>query len=413
MNAGLEGPGASSSVECAQTTSISLLTGGGDRPYALGLAKSLASAGLHIEFIGSDFLEDPELRQNPQVKFLNLRGDVSTDAPFLRKAIRIVLYYLRLLRYAPTAKPAIFHILWNNKIELIDRTVLLWYYKVCGRRLAYTVHNVNIGERDGTDSVINRLTLNVQYRLVDHLFVHTEKMRDRLIEDFSVPAEKISLVALPVNNTIPVTDLSQDEARKRLGVDPSAKVLLFYGAIAAYKGLSYLVEALKIASKSTSELTLLIAGRPRGPVAYWNEIEQGIAGTDVDKRIIRHIRFIPDEETEAYFKAADVLVLPYTAVFQSGVLLLGYNFGLPVIATDVGSLRDYIIEGKTGIVCQSQDPNDLAKSIEAYFATPMYTDHEATRAYIREFSSKQYSWDRMAQQTKAVYGRVMHDHKIS
>ena len=57
------------------------------------------------------------------------------------------------------------------------------------------------------------------------------------------------------------------------------------------------------------------------------------------------IESVPDAETELYFKAADVLALPYTHVFQSGVLFLGYNFGLPVIASDVASLREDVVEG--------------------------------------------------------------------
>ena len=66
--------------------------------------------------------------------------------------------------------------------------------------------------------------------------------------------------------------------------------------------------------------------------------------------------FIPDEETEIYFKAADVLVLPYRHIYQSGVLFLGYSFGLPVLAADVGSLKDEIVEGKTGFVFRPEDP---------------------------------------------------------
>jgi glycosyltransferase involved in cell wall biosynthesis len=54
-------------------------------------------------------------------------------------------------------------------------------------------------------------------------------------------------------------------------------------------------------------------------------------------------------------------------VFQSGVLFLGYNFGLPAIAADVASLKNEIIEGKTGLVFRAQDPSDLANKIDQYF----------------------------------------------
>ena len=89
------------------------------------------------------------------------------------KAVRLSTYYLRLLKYAVVAKPRIFHILWNNKFELFDRTLLMLYYRLLGRRVVLTAHNVNAAKRDGRDSLLNRLTLWVQYRLSDHIFVHT------------------------------------------------------------------------------------------------------------------------------------------------------------------------------------------------------------------------------------------------
>ena len=84
-------------------------------------------------------------------------------------------------------------------------------------------------------------------------------------------------------------------------------------------------------------------------------------------RVLLRAEYIPDEETELYFKAADVLVLPYRFIFQSGVLFLGYSFGLPVVAADVGTLKDEIIEGKTGFVFKPEDSVDLASAIERYF----------------------------------------------
>jgi hypothetical protein len=116
------------------TIHISLLTGGADRPYALGLAAALTSAGLSVDFIGSDDLNLPELRNNRLVNFLNLRGDQNPGANPTRKVARILTYYWRLTRYAATAKPKIFHILWNNKFELFDRTLLMLYYNLLGKR---------------------------------------------------------------------------------------------------------------------------------------------------------------------------------------------------------------------------------------------------------------------------------------
>ena len=73
----------------------------------------------------------------------------------------------------PAAQPKIFHILWNNKFEFFDRTLLMLYYKLLGKKIVFTAHNVNIRKRDGNDSWLNRFSLKIQYQLVDHIFVHT------------------------------------------------------------------------------------------------------------------------------------------------------------------------------------------------------------------------------------------------
>src|SRR5947208_13790519 len=76
---------------------ISLLTGGGDKPYALGMAAALTSVGLHVDFIGSDDLNVPEVADNLGVRFFNLRGDQSPEASFPRKIARVTAYYWRLI----------------------------------------------------------------------------------------------------------------------------------------------------------------------------------------------------------------------------------------------------------------------------------------------------------------------------
>src|SRR6266516_3650618 len=141
-----------SSVLSPPTLRIALLTGGGDKPYALGMAAALTAAGIQVDFIGSDDLKVPDLLSNPRVKFLNLRGDQRPEANRMAKVERVLSYYVGLIRYAFTAKPRLFHILWNNKFEFFDRTLLMSYYKLLGKKIIFSAHNVNAGKRDATDS---------------------------------------------------------------------------------------------------------------------------------------------------------------------------------------------------------------------------------------------------------------------
>jgi len=388
------------------TPRVALLTGGGDKPYALGMAAALTSEGISIDFVGSDDLSVPELLTNRRVNFLNLRGNQNPNAKPTRKMSRVLMYYWRLVGYSARAKPKIFHILWNNKFQFFDRTLLMLYYKLLGKRVVFTAHNVNAGKRDHNDSWLNRLSLKVQYSSSDHIFVHTDGMKRELIADFRIPEENVSVIPFGINNTVPNTSLSIAEAKQRLGVSSSDKTMLFFGNIAPYKGLEYLIAAFTELLKKDRSYRLLIVGNPKGPASYWNEIGRTIVNSDIADRVIEKIEYVPDEATELYFKAADVLILPYTRVFQSGVLFLGYNFGLPAIAADVGSLKNEIVEGKTGLVFRSQDPSDLASKIEEYFKSELFSNLENTRSQIKEYANERYSWSRAATITALVYSSL-------
>ena len=349
----------------AHDTTVTLLTGGSDKHYVFGLATDLISKGATLDMIGSDELECPEFLNNPRMNFLNLRGDQTPGASLLRKVLRISRYYAKLIRYAATARPRIFHILWNNKFQLLDRTLCMLYYKSLGKRIVLTAHNVNAGRRDGNDTVLNRLSLRIQYRLADHIFVHTEKMKKELIDGFGVQAMRITVIRFGINNAVPNTALTPGEAKQRLGIMDGKRAILFFGRIAPYKGLEYLVTAFQQLLAQADNCRLIVAGRiERGCEEYWAAVRSTIQQDVQRGRVLLRTDFVPDDEMEIYFKAADVLVLPYRHIYQSGVLFLSYSFGLPVLAADVGSLKDDIIEGKTGFVFKPEDSVDLARAIE-------------------------------------------------
>lgn len=397
----------SSAASVSPKHRVALLTGGFDQSYAFGLSMALASRDVCLDVIGSDDVDSPEMHATPGVNFLNLWGS-KPEARFGSKARRALAYYAQLLRYAAVAEPEIFHILWNNKFEIFDRTVLMLYYKMLGKKIVFTAHNVNAGQRDSNDSLLNRLTLRAQYLLADHIFVHTDRMKHELQRDFGVPGDAITVIPFGINIAVPHTDLSPGEAKKRLGLTLGEKTILFFGAIRPYKGLEYLVDAFLRLAVTHPEYRLIIAGDSRKEAEkYLTEIQDRISAHARRNTIIMQIRYIADAETELYFKAADVLALPYAKVFQSGVLFLAHSFGLPVIAADVGSLRDDIIEGQTGYVCQPCDPIDIAGTIESYFASDLYRALDERRSEIKSYALARHSWDIVGESTCRVYRELL------
>jgi D-inositol-3-phosphate glycosyltransferase len=391
----------------AREIEVALLTGGGDKPYAFGLATALISKGATLDLIGSDELDCPEFHSHPRVNFLNLRGDQRPDASLFRKLLRISTYYVNLILYASTAQPKLFHILWNNRFESFDRTLLMAYYRYLGKKTILTVHNVNAGVRDSKDSPLNRLTLRIQYRLADHVFVHTERMKFELTTEYGVPESRVTVIPFGINNAVRNSPLTPSEAKRCLGLAEGTKTILFFGNLAPYKGIDYLVAAFQRISARRNEYRLIIAGSSDVHAKYWQPIREAIQQDVQQGRVLLHDEFIPDDETEIYFKAADILVLPYRHVYQSGVLFLGYSFGLPVIASAVGSLKDEITEGETGFVFKPEDVDDLVRVIEHYFTSELYAQLESKRARIKDYAEERHSWDLIAHITLNVYATLI------
>jgi glycosyltransferase involved in cell wall biosynthesis len=367
---------------------VTLLTGGIDRPYAFGLSMALASKGVTLDVVGSTQIASAEMYTTPKLTFLNLHGEQRQTVAIGKKLWRHLVAYWRIIRYASTAEPKIFHILWNGKLELFDRTFLMLYYKVLGKKIVLTAHNVNVAERDGYDSYINRWSLRAQYRLLDHIFVHTDKMKEELVSGYDVRKEAISVIAFGINNSVPNTELAPVQAKQKLRVNSSDRTILFYGRIRPYKGIEYLVAALRRILHKDDRYRLIIAGEfLKESREYWGQIQETIERERLGERVIQEIRFIPDEETEIYFKAADVLVLP-------------------VIATDIGSFREDILEGETGYVCRSGDETDLARAIETYFESSLFKNLDRSRAAIRDFAWARNSWSAVGDETCDVYTQL-------
>jgi glycosyltransferase involved in cell wall biosynthesis len=363
-----------------------------------------------LDLIGSDDLDYPEFHGHPDVSFLNLRGSQNSDASLASKVLRVSMYYARLVRYAATAEPRIFHILWNNKFQYIDRTLLMLCYRFLGKVIVLTLHNVNAGKRDASDSSLNRLTLRIQYRLSSHIFVHTEKMKLELMEEFGQQEGRITVIPFGINNAVPNTILTPADAKQRLGIHKGERTILFFGNITPYKGLEYLIAAFQQVLATRDAYRLIIAGAPKDSEGYWRTVQQAIDDVAPSGRVMLRAEFIPDDETEVFFKAADVAVLPYRSIYQSGVLFLAQSFGLPVIAADVGSLREDIIEGRTGFLCKPRDPDDLAGAITRYFESDLFEDLSSRRQEIRDYAARTHSWETVAGATTKVYAELLARH---
>lgn len=199
------------------------------------------------------------------------------------------------------------------------------------------------------------------------------------------PDAKVKLMPHPLYDHFG-TPMPQAEARQQLGLPTNARVLLFFGLIRDYKGLDLLIEAF---GKLDQRYHLVIAGEPYGDFGRYR---QQIEASPLKANIHQHTRFIADAEVPAFFGAADAVALPYISATQSGITAIAYHFGVPVIATDVGGLKEALNNGRTGVLVPEVSAAAIAAGITEFFDQ----DPSALRANIAALR-EELSWHRFAE----------------
>jgi glycosyltransferase involved in cell wall biosynthesis len=115
-------------------------------------------------------------------------------------------------------------------------------------------------------------------------------------------------------------------------------------------------------------------------------------------------RYVSDAELPAYFRRADLLVLPHRNVDMSGVLFAGLAFGKAMVLSDAGGFRELVEEHGAGVLVPPGDPGELAAAITGLLAEPDERRRLEERAAAA--AAGPYSWDRIAEQTASLYEQV-------
>jgi glycosyltransferase involved in cell wall biosynthesis len=175
-----------------------------------------------------------------------------------------------------------------------------------------------------------------------------------------------------------------------------APVILCFGLIRPYKGVDILIDAFR----QIEGAELWIVGRPLGmPLGDLRERAGGAKGK------VRFIdRFVPDAELPAYFRRADLVVLPYRDAEQSGVLFTALAFGKAVVMSDVGGFGEVAATG-AGRLVPPEQPEALAAALEELLENPSDRDRLASAAIAA--AAGPYSWDSIAAQTLELYEKLL------
>jgi glycosyltransferase involved in cell wall biosynthesis len=347
-------------------------------PYDHALCAALARAGADVELVTSRFAYGSVPRgegyATREAFYRIAPGAAGSRARRVAKLAQHVPDMLRARRHARAAD--VVHFQWLT-VQLLDVHLL-------PRRvpLVLTAHDVLPREpRAGQLRAQRRL-----YERVDAVVVHSEHGAARLRDELAIDPARVH--AIPHGA---FTHLVAQSAPRPLPPELAAverPVVLCFGLLRPYKGIDVLLEAWR----GVEDAELWIVGLPKMDVAPLR------AAAPPGVRFVE--RFIVDDEIPAYFRRADLVVLPYREIDQSGVLFTALAFGAPLLLSAVGGFPEVAATGAAELVPPGDAPA-LHAALTRLLADPAARGRLATAA--RAAAAGPYAWDAIAERHLALY----------
>jgi len=293
-----------------------------------------------------------------RIKFYNIREKLSNESSTSKIILEPLVLFFILFKAFTKSGYDIVHVQGYLPIFFF----FIPWLKLTRKKIFWTVHDVNFrttnpgvrGKLDFAYTVtISEPSLLAKY--ADTIIVHGNLLKNQL---FAKGTNDKKIHVIPHFDYGYLLNDRQQVDAKLTEENLHTDYVLFFGRIAPYKGLELLVNASRIVKmKMGHEFILLIAGE--GDISL---LKNHMSDDDYAYIHILNKR-VPYQEIPNLFKGAKFLILPYVDASQSGVIPLAYTFSKPVIVSNVGSLSEYVEHGKTGLIFEPSNTEQLSKYI--------------------------------------------------
>ena len=223
-------------------------------------------------------------------------------------------------------------------------------------------NQTGVGEREP------RIRIETEYRLVNacqRVLAATDLEKDQLMKFYGADSDKIGIVSCGVNLDL-FHPIDKVDARRALGFDLDASIVLYVGRFDPVKGIDRLLKAVSYLTNH-KRLLLIVVGGDEGDTPESLELKKLAEKLGISDSVVFAGR-VRQEELPPYYSAADVLGVPSYYESFGLVGLESLACGTPVVATPVGAMQKILREGETGRIVEGADPVGMADAIEAFIS---------------------------------------------
>ncbi|MEM2272887.1 MAG: glycosyltransferase family 4 protein [Candidatus Bathyarchaeia archaeon] len=274
-----------------------------------------------------------------------------------------------------------------------------------GAPLVSTIHSTEVGRAQGLHSPDSFLIDGFEWWLTyesKRIIVASYAMKSEVEEHFRLPSEKIEVIPNGIDISKYEINVDRNSVKRRLGIDPSERIVLFIGRLVPQKGVEYLIMAAPKIFDQHPEARIIIVGNGWIKDNLWN-----LAYSTGYSHKITFLGFLSDQDTIELTLSSDVLVVPSVYEPFGIVALEGMAAGIPVVASNVGGLAEIIEHDRTGFLAYKESPDSIAWGVNKILSDPSYAHWLAQNA--KKKVREAYSWEAVAKRTVEVYKKTLEE----
>jgi len=373
---------------------------GGIARHCFGLARALTRIGHSVYVVTLDFPGAPQYEESDGVKIYRILIELG-HPNFI--VWTLLFNHFMEKRVAMLSRNVKFDVIHAHDWLVAPVSISSKHYLKAP--LISTIHSTEVGRSHGLHNPDSYLIDGIEWWLTyesKRVIVTSSSMKNEVEGHFRLPSWKIDVIPNAIDASKYEITIDRALVKRRFGIDPSERIILFVGRLVPQKGVEYLIMAAPKILSEHPEARVVIVGDGWSKDQLWN-----LAVSTGCQHKITFLGFLSDQDLIELTLSSDVLVVPSIYEPFGIVALEGMAAGVPVVASNTGGLAEIIEHDKTGFLAYKESPDSIAWGVNKILSDPGYASWlvQNAKRKIREV----YSWNAVAKRTVETYEKALRE----